>query len=361
MGHKSLLAFAAVVFNVQVMAQISLILPVWSEFAMGPEQLVDGQVVSVNGGESVIAVVTVRDVAQRSEIVTARTQPFILQKGSNQLRNQRSTATASYGRNSIADYVRTYRRLPHGRFECCLLLLPAGGEEELIEECETLDSEAMAILDLMSPSDRDTIDERRPTLSWIKSGDFVPGKDRMFRLTLVELRDGQSPEAAVRENRPVISGLPLEQMIFNFPASAPDLTPGATYAWVVDWLEQEMPKLSTEVWRFTIAENKPDPLIKYVMLRRGGGAQTYEARGQRVFFSLQDGAADPSQLSLRLIDKEGRVISEKMNEDFQALSSHGYNLFELNLRAFELDEGIYHLNVVNIKGDRYQLYIKYER
>jgi hypothetical protein len=361
MGHKLLFAYAMLLIQVKVTAQVSLILPVWSEFAVGPEQLLDGQIVSLNGGEKVIAEVSLRDVQQGDLILSARTRPFVLRKGTNHLRDYRSTSVASYGNNGMANYVKVYRRLPQGTFECCLKLVPAGGQEELIVECDKLNSESMAILDLMSPSDKDTIDERRPILTWVKSGDFVSGRGRMFRLTLVELKEGQTPQSAVRENRPVLSGLPLEQLVFNFPASAPDLIPGRTYAWVVDWLEQQTPKISTEVWTFTVAESKPDPLIKYVMLRRSGGAQTYEARGQRVFFSLEDAASAPSQLSLRLMDNKGKVIDRRMDESTAALTSSGFNQFELNLRAFDIEEGTYLLNVVNVKGDRYQIYIEYAR
>jgi len=361
MGHKLLFVVALIFVKAQMFAQITVVLPVWSEFAMSPEQLLDGQILSVHGGEHVVAMVSVRDIMHGDLIISTRTQPFVLRKGTTQLKDFRTSLSTSYGGTQLAGYVRVHRRLPQGSFECCLLLLPAGGQEELVQECERLDSESMAILDLISPSHKDTIDECRPALTWIKSGDFVSGRGRMFRLTLVELLKGQAPETAIRENRPLLSGLPLEQMVFSFPASAANLIPGKTYAWAVDWIEQEIPKVTTEVWIFTVSEPRPDPLIKYVMLRRSGSAQTYEARGQRVYFTLEDPAADPSQLNLRLVDKKGKVISQTMNENLQALSSAGYNQFELNLRAFDLDEGIYLLNVVNIKGDRYQLYFEYER
>jgi hypothetical protein len=93
-----------------------------------------------------------------------------------------------------------------------------------------------AQITLLSPATGSLIAEARPIFRWKLSSRPAGAQKVFYRLSIVELRQGQTLEEALRKNPPVLERRDLAQDSFQLPASGALIT-GKAYAWRVTAFE----------------------------------------------------------------------------------------------------------------------------
>src|SRR5690606_793918 len=107
-------------------------------------------------------------------------------------------ATIEFGSNSLARYLKQHGRLPSGAYRLCVNA-EVKGYEDVMQECDIIESDSDMLLSLIYPVDMDTIETCYPVLQWIHDSGFDLVHQK-YRLNLVEIKEGQIVGEAIRLN-----------------------------------------------------------------------------------------------------------------------------------------------------------------
>jgi hypothetical protein len=293
------------------------------------------------------------------QVLSFSAQPMVLQTGALSLRAEMLTFSSfAVGPGPVGRTVRQTNRLPEGDYTFCLRARSDQGEDE-DELCEVYRMEELIFLDLISPWNGDTIDEVRPTLSWVLSGSPTMVQGGQARIVVVPLPKSMSTAQALASQVPVYMHPETSQRTLAHPPGQPDLLRGQCYAWQAERVLEGRVVDRSDPWSFCVRKREEPTADKYIRLDRMQPGIVYKAIDRRLFFRYDEPYASQS-LTCAVIDAEGRRLEPEVNKEGAGTlqagnSAPGANLYELDLSPYGLKPGIYTLEVRDIKGRRYEL------
>lgn len=198
--------------------------------------------------------VTVRD-GNNTEVVSILAPQVNVHPGVNTLsRGVFSNANIRFGASPAAALVRQSGRFPEGEYEYCFeLAVPQTKPTQpplVYENCFTQALQPTTPLMLTDPYDGAEICNLRPGFSW--QPPMPVQSDMRYRIVVAPVNAKQQPVEALANNRPVINVANLRQFNIVFPAGAPDLVKGQTYAWQVAAMSGRTIITQSEIWTFKV-------------------------------------------------------------------------------------------------------------
>jgi hypothetical protein len=229
----------------------------------------------------------------------------------------------------------------------------------ICSSCLTMNAQTITINPIL-PGDGDTIPTKLPCISWATNGVFNFNDNRTFlKLIVVKLDKGQSAQAGIAVNTPLVKMEHLNANQVFYPFDAPELVMGGRYGWQVQAISNGIVIGSSEAWEFTLQEKKP-VYTKYATLKLYSDGSEYLADGGKVFFILNE-KYKSNQLKVSIIDENKQIVKtsaekEAVDGEKEGLNviSLGNNYYELNVGSF-CKPGKYQLQVTNAKKQKYIL------
>jgi len=176
-----------------------------------------------------------------------------LPAGSQILRTPQLAAWSRMRWSDIGASVQRSGTLPAGAYQLCLDIIPPPPSADMsirlmtIHRCASFTLTAPKVLStppmtvnlppphLIAPASRSESRLPQPTFQWTP----VVSRDHprpTYVLRIAEMLPGQTPEQALNAGRPLLDRELIGRTTFPYPASAPKLEPGKTYAWQVQAL-----------------------------------------------------------------------------------------------------------------------------
>lgn len=171
-----------------------------------------------------------------------------------------AAATMNFGTSSVAKVLRQSGYFPAGDYEYCFELEATDKTDGSTSQCFDYDLEPFSPLLLTTPAEKEQICDKRPSFFWQPLLPMLSGMQ--YRLSLTEVKDGQSLVEALHYNLPLINQVGINGPFLFFPPSAPELQEGHRYAWQVTAYMGDLVLQNSEVWDFSIVckeEEKPLP------------------------------------------------------------------------------------------------------
>lgn len=336
-------------------SQVSIISHTCSEFSASPLAMISVTLMNeeqISSDISIRATITDLKGVILCEVVS---NPTTIGKGVSVFKSS-GFKSVRYADASITNTLRTSGILPFGNYKYCVEVI-AGLVEKVDEYCESLNSDYLEFLNLVSPADGDTVFSPVPVLSWIHSGDFGQSTSSVFNMVLVEMRDGQSPQEAILSNSPFWTDLSLRTHQSFYSNSSKKLKEGGKYAWQVQRVYDGKIIQTSEVWHFVMQEPKKEEDLKYINLKKGIHPEIIDVYS-RLYLRF-DEVYSNGGLIYSITDSSGKLCQIPMNKDSEVSSSDGeivnvgFNAFEIDLLKYDLQPGNY---VVKIKGQKEQQY-----
>jgi len=149
-------------------------------------------------------------------------------------------------------------RLISGNFQVCVGIADFAELVPSLDDCfdVELKSEEMENplgvrpIELNTPNDKDTIEEKRPLLTWIPPSPVYQGT--LYHLTLTEKTNKQTCIESLNNNVPILDKKSIQPNILNYPVEAPDLVEGKTYCWRVAAYTNDKEYTRSEEWDFVV-------------------------------------------------------------------------------------------------------------
>ncbi len=110
-------------------------------------------------------------------------------------------------------------QVPEGNYTFCLEVYEASTGRRLGGDCFEFSPVIPGAPRLVSPKDGDTIRTATPTFVWTPPSPMPKGRVT-YELTIVEVRPGQTAEAALRDNKPFFKKTGLTTTSLTYPTSA---------------------------------------------------------------------------------------------------------------------------------------------
>ncbi len=213
---------------------------------------------------------------------------------------------------------------------------------------------AQELISLITPHDRDTIETFYPVLSWSY---FNIGQDRdqeRYVLTLVQIQEDQSANAAVQVNHPMIRIDGIQGFQYMYPFDAPQLKINQRYGWRVQRVLNGIVINESEAWEFIIIKKVkvPNKYVKLLITPQNG---VHNVVGEGFYFRVQSKYGQEN-LKIFLERENGERVSHQLGEDTKLMTE--YELTKTSedcyyLKTINLATGIYIVKAVDIKGNNY--------
>jgi len=84
---------------------------------------------------------------------------------------------------------------------------------------------------LISPRDEEELRIDNPVFTWMHTK--APGSNQTYTIKIVELKESQSPDEAMKRNKAFFEKEGISPTLFQYPMSAPKFEAGKKYAWMV--------------------------------------------------------------------------------------------------------------------------------
>ncbi|EAY30926.1 hypothetical protein M23134_01250 [Microscilla marina ATCC 23134] len=214
------------------------------------------------------------------------------------------------------------------------------------------------------PAKEQVVQHTFPTFSWMP---MYPQKyTATYEFKLVETMKGQSPQAAIQANPPLITKKYLRLPTFTYPASAPALAKGKAYAWQVTATyyvgvnESSVPrKLASEVYSFQLEKPRPTTCIT-LLTEQPDSQQFYVVNDYKLRFNL---AAQNHQevraLQFTIANKQGESITNHRIVPVKAKDAEGQYIIPLRkyaaFRKKRTRNQVYVLKVNTPEGKTFQV------
>jgi len=316
-----------------------------------------------NGGtrQTVNLVIEVTE-AKSGKVASIRTAPFELMPGMNTVPTGAVyNAAVTFGTGKVATVISQSGFFPEGDYDYCFQLYEGTGHNSgLIEEqCFSYNLQPFSAMQLIQPYDGDKLCDKRPVLSWQPLIPAVNGV--MYRLLLVEVKEGQQRAEALRMNLAIINQRQIPLPMLLYPSLANPLQEGKRYAWQVAAYKNELLLAESEIWDFTVEcdkappEEQPDAFRNLEDLAKGN---FYIARG-KVLFSFNNTYAEGKlDYSIQCLSKEDQQLKKLP----VIKVSRGLNqvVVELSIKNGLVDGYFYVMDVKLPSGEQKQLRFIYK-
>ncbi|MEO3404976.1 DUF928 domain-containing protein [Mucilaginibacter sp. CAU 1740] len=210
------------------------------------------------------------------------TPGFSLPTGSNPIPLAAARgAMIQFSDNRLGQLTSRSRIFQEGDYEYCYEISFEHSDNAPLEQCFSYTLAPFSELNLIDPYDEDVICDKRPVLTWQPLVPAIPGA--RYRLTLTEIKKGQSATEALNYNLPLIDQANLISPVLTYPPIAKELQNKKKYAWqVTAYMDQTILNRS-EIWQFKVdcadtAKTVRDDHI-YRDIEDLAGGNYYVARG----------------------------------------------------------------------------------
>ncbi|PCJ64355.1 MAG: hypothetical protein COA58_13455 [Bacteroidetes bacterium] len=323
-------------------------------------------IITSNLEESISVFLEVQIASEKGAVIAMlKTRPFKLNRGVNLYSKQNlQIDQKKYLNRDFGLYEQSNGYLPAASYSYCLSLrcadencfnIPTEWPIEKVTGCIDINIINPTPLFLSSPFDEASIDTKRPNFNWIPPMPIGNDPNLTYQFTLVELRERQSGESAIRRNRPMYRSNGLRQINLIFPPELEDLKIETEYAWQVQAFLGKTVIQTSDVWTFSIPEDEDEVLPMPSVLLKKTDNQIYNAVNELKFIYKQEGISKDLKYTITLLD--GTDLQLNLND----LSlKFGENAFVVNLKDLNLEHKQYYiLKVTTDKREVYRLKFKY--
>jgi len=329
-------------------------------FNVTPDAMLSATI--MNNGVTTIAVQTVSKLYNQDNLLllTVKSASFSVVPGlNNSFSGSRKVAAVEYANNGQANYLKTTRSLSSGNFRVCVELTTVHTSETEDEFCDEIESDHNQYLYLISPSDDDCQNTKNPMLIWAHSEPFnVLSKGESFTMIVTEMKEKQSPEEAMNMNTPIMTKNNLLTHNLQYPYEARPLKEGASYAWLVQKVSNGVIVAKTDVWKFTVCDNRApgiDPEI--ISLRTNIDGSYYIIKNNILQFKVEESTIEGAinckiYTSARSV-KQSFVVKNLSHQNADNTKKMGYNEYEIDLTSLNLVTGFHTLEVAEAAGKLY--------
>jgi hypothetical protein len=359
-----ILTFLGLLIGVSLNAQVSIVSHQFTEWTASPSSMLS--ITAMNSEQNAIDVKLHATLSTTSGELVCEVFSTTLKLNSG-VQSLRATSfeKLTNGRSTVSSGVKDQGILPFGDYSFCIEVL-AGGVEVLDQQCEQLSSDYTEFLNLISPSNGDSVVTQNPLLIWTHSGNFMDANEKAgYRLIVAEIKDGQTAESAVLLNNPVWIECCLRAHQSLYPVAAPKLMQGSSYAWQIQRLYNGQVVQTSETWMFYV----PIPLkhqdLKYVNLKKGVNSDVFPVF-ERLYFRF-DEPYNGANLTYKIFNSSREEIVIPVTVDSESNSipeagtkKIGFNTYELDILQYQLEPGYYTVEIFNDKAEKYELKIKIE-
>lgn len=353
-----LLSAAQVSINPQLPpAGLSLRSQLWNIMAVNPTP----------AGVTVFVELRVTEVNSNSQVFTATSNHIVLTPGSQLIQAgawlpiQYNVTDPAYLQFSNSEF------LPAGQFIACygLMVLQGDGFRKLQEECESISIEPASPPQLVYPYHQSEIEEPSPLFNWLPPAPLQLFSDPTYELQVAEIYEGQTETDAMQENIPMVYQAGIAATVFPYPSGSILPEKGKRYAWRVRVRSHDAVVAQSEVWWFTIKEqkNKQVPLstTAYAKLKKGVVPGYTIAKNILKFEYVNETMDTTWNIEAFDITKGGR---RPIQLDMDSIPlRRGQNLVRLPLYLSDIfrDRGLYLIEVRNRRHESWQLKFEYRR
>ncbi|MEY4573767.1 MAG: hypothetical protein RLZ10_3073 [Bacteroidota bacterium] len=359
------LMFLSIILITNLNAQVSIINASINSFNITGTSIC--QVTLMNSSTEMSVILDAKLYNSAGEIILeSKTMEFTVRPGLNAGNTLAfSLEHSNFGTSAQAQFIQTNHSLSSGIYKYCVNLTIVSSGEISDEYCEDLESQFSEYLYLVSPTDKDVIEEKNPLLIWTHSEPFnILAQGEYFRMIVVELSKEQDAEAGVTNSIPVFYKNYVSSHSVQYPIDATPLEEGKRYGWQVQKMSNGTVINKTESWEFTINKKIEPTENKYAVLKKKLDGGFYTAENNKVFFRFNESYIS-GDLTCRILDESRNPVkplvknetdkkeaSERVN-----IKTNGVNLFEIDLTELDIKKGYYQLEVKNSKKEKYLLKI----
>ncbi len=148
-------------------------------------------------------------------------------------------------------------QVPSGEYTVCVTAYEASTGEELGSDCFEQVVERLSPPVLIEPADGDTVQEQRPTFTWLPPTPLPMGQRVTYTLRIVEILGRQTPYDAMLRNPAFLTRRSIPTTLLVYPLTARPFEAGKRYAWQVQAYAGTTLLGESEVWSFVFAPPKP--------------------------------------------------------------------------------------------------------
>lgn len=260
--------------------------------------------------------------------------------------------------------------LPLGNFDVCYSVFNGdarGNRDAISEECTSILVEPLNPPLLVTPADKDSIDETRPVFNWIPPSPATLFSKLLYEFKLVEVAAGQTPETAIQEQLPIIFKTQLISASLSYPSSVKPLDTSKVYAWQVTALNRSSPVAQSDVWSFKINNNtatlsETTDNTPFYMLKTDLSAGLFNVKGD-VLKVMYNNVNNDKTVLLNIYNISKKVRNKlELNSNSIAVHS-GQNFISFNLSEISRlsDNGIYLFELTNSANEKWYAQFKYNK
>jgi len=307
----------------------------------------------VNAQPSVITVrlqVVVNDISGVL-IYQASSTRFTIAGGTKQVGFNTATPI-SYEYNRL---VKSERFMKAGRYKVCYLLSQeeSKGISPLAQECIEINSEPFFPPVLNEPADKSEIFEIRPSFSWVPPAPQQVFDRLKYSIRVVELRKGQTAEAALEQNLPVYTESGIRSPYRNIAAAYAPLKTDLQYVWQVTAYDNNY-QIKSEPFQFSVVKDSVMKILEsspYIKMKQYQPELGVMHQGYIKVLVANYSTDSTANLT---ISEEG--ISEEIYKvRVEIKQGDNYLLQELP-RSIRLEEKkVYVLKWINSRGEQWML------
>lgn len=308
------------------------------------------------GGKQLVSLTVIVTEAKSGTVVTLRTTSFELMPGMNTVPPAAAySASVSFGKGRLSTIVQQSGFFPAGDYDYCFQLSEGSNHSNLLaEQCFNYNLEPFSALQLIQPYDGDKICDKRPSFSWQPLIPAINGV--LYRMLLVEVKEGQQRAEAIRVNLSVINQRQIPIPVLLYPSLANQLVEGKKYAWQVSAYRNDLLLAESEIWDFTVDCEKDSsniPKEAYRSLDDLSKGNFYIARGQLMFSFNNTYDAGTLQYSINCLTKPEQQLKKLP----KIKVARGYNqvLIDLSENSSFTDGYFYIMDVRLPDGQQKQL------
>ncbi|MFY0255155.1 hypothetical protein ACDQ55_14500 [Chitinophaga sp. 30R24] len=261
------------------------------------------------------AVIAMRlmDATTGQPVLNGITRSIALSSGARQLQLKDVSPVTYEYLSPVADR-RENALLPPGRYSVCYSLIVTGDKSDHTqsEQCLNFVVEPVAPPQLNSPANTAMLESSLPQFTWIPPAPLNLFADLNYDMVLVALEEGQSAVEAVQSNMAVYRFSGLRQPFLPYPAGAPALDSGITYAWMITANNGRQYAAQTDVWTFRV--KKPanvlvDDLTAFVELRRESGPAINSGKSVKCTY-VNDAGDATATYEIIALEENNRVVRQ---------------------------------------------------
>jgi hypothetical protein len=256
---KRLLLILQLLITVQVFGQVNVqFIPELSGRSV--DGLLNCRIINSGGKRTGRLVLTVSE-SKSGTVLILKTSAFNLYSGVNIIPPAViRSAAIEFSSGRTAALIRQDHDFPVGDYEYCFnLSLTGGGGDIPDEQCFDYHLVPFAEMHLIEPYDKDSICDKKPTLTWQPLIPTVAGTS--YQVVLAEIKSGQNAIEALDYNLPTINQMYLTAPVLIYPAILNQLEDGKTYAWQVTAYNNQTILNRSEIWQFTESCNEKKPTV----------------------------------------------------------------------------------------------------